>query len=59
MCNPGIAWHIKNLLPSEVKCSVFIVGSICCLGVAEDFVGVLDDELHGVVFGVHVGHFAF
>ena len=20
---------------------------------------VLDDELHGVVFGVHVGHFAF
>lgn len=32
---------------------------VCCLCVAEDLVAILDDELHGIVFGVHVGHFAF
>jgi hypothetical protein len=29
------------------------------LSIAEYFMAVLDDELHCVVLGVHIGHFAF
>jgi hypothetical protein len=29
------------------------------LSAAEDFVAVFDDELDGIILGMHVGHFAF
>lgn len=53
MYNSGIV-VLKMYLPSLN--AVVRVGYCSC--VSEDLVAVFDDELHGIVFRVHVGHFA-